>query len=289
MLIVADDRAVVEADLAAGRLLCPRCRAGVLGGWGCSRLRRLRTREGERRLRPRRGRCRESACGATHVLLPDVCLAGRQTAVEVIGEALLAVEGYRPVAERLGVPAETVREFLIILEPEAAGSFGQGGCGSGLRTVELSPAIRPVAMWVAVVAFQRFVEPERGDATRWPAFCSAAAGANARQCRASVRSGEGSKRVTLRRPRSAQGARPTNRRLLQWPRPLMGGRKRKRRTEERWQLENRARRDARTPRPRSAHQSRAPSLRSRALACPHDAAGLVARFKSGVEDLSRPD
>jgi transposase-like protein len=45
------------------------------------------------------------------VLLPDVCLAGRQTAVEVIGEALLAVEGYRPVAERLGVPAETVRDW----------------------------------------------------------------------------------------------------------------------------------------------------------------------------------
>ena len=109
VLIVADDRVVVEADLAAGRLLCPRCRAGVLGGWGCARLRWLRTREGERRLRPRRGRCRESACGATHVLLPDVCLAGRQTTVEVIGEALLSVEGYRGVAERLGVPAETVR------------------------------------------------------------------------------------------------------------------------------------------------------------------------------------
>jgi transposase-like protein len=45
------------------------------------------------------------------VLLPDVCLAGRQTEVEVIGEALLSVEGYRPVAERLGVPAETVRDW----------------------------------------------------------------------------------------------------------------------------------------------------------------------------------
>ncbi len=39
VLIVSDDRAVVEADLAAGRLLCPRWRSGVLGGWGCSRLR----------------------------------------------------------------------------------------------------------------------------------------------------------------------------------------------------------------------------------------------------------
>lgn len=113
VLIVADARAVVEADLAAGRLLCPRCRAGVLGGWGCARLRRLRTREGERRLRPRRGRCRGQACLATHVLLPDVCLAGRKDTVEVIGEALLVGEGYRRVAERLGVPAETVRDWRL--------------------------------------------------------------------------------------------------------------------------------------------------------------------------------
>ena len=33
MVIVADDRAVVEADLAGGRLSCPCCRVGVLGGW----------------------------------------------------------------------------------------------------------------------------------------------------------------------------------------------------------------------------------------------------------------
>lgn len=111
MLIVSDDRAVVEADLAAGRLLCPRCRVGVLGGWGCARLRVLRTRDGKRRLRPRRGRCRVRACLATHVLLPDVFLARRKDAVEVIGDALLAGEGYRRVAERLGVPAETVRDW----------------------------------------------------------------------------------------------------------------------------------------------------------------------------------
>jgi hypothetical protein len=49
------------------------------------------------------------------VLLPDVCLAGRKDAVEVIGEALLysAREGYRRVAERLGVPAETVRDWRV--------------------------------------------------------------------------------------------------------------------------------------------------------------------------------
>lgn len=60
-------------------------------------------REAERRLRPRRGRCRELACPATHVPLPDVFLARRLDAVEVIGEALLAGdEGSRRVAERPG-------------------------------------------------------------------------------------------------------------------------------------------------------------------------------------------
>jgi Domain of unknown function (DUF6431) len=113
VLIVSDDRAAVEADLAACRLLCPRCGAGVLGGWGCSRLREVRTSLGVRRLRPRRGRCRDRSCRATHVLLPDVCLARRRYVVEVIGEALLSAgrEGYRRCGERLGVPGETVRDW----------------------------------------------------------------------------------------------------------------------------------------------------------------------------------
>jgi hypothetical protein len=113
VLIVADDRAVVEADLALGRLLCPRCGVGVLGGWGCARLRRVRVRGGVRWLRPRRGRCRDRACGATHVLLPEVCLARRCYVAELIGEALLSLgrEGYRRVAERLDVPGETVRDW----------------------------------------------------------------------------------------------------------------------------------------------------------------------------------
>ena len=114
MLIVADDRAGLEADIAAGRLVCPRCGLGVLGGWGCARRRPVRTLEGMRWLRPRRGRCREVACGATHVLLPDVCLLRRCDAVEVIGAAVLAATGagYRRVAEQLGRPAETVRDWL---------------------------------------------------------------------------------------------------------------------------------------------------------------------------------
>lgn len=115
MLIVADDRAGLEADIAAGRLMCPRCGRGVLGGWGCARRRPVRTLDGVRWLRPRRGRCQEAACAATHVLLPNVCLLRRCDAVEVIGAAVLLAAsgaGYRQVAEHLGRPAETVREWL---------------------------------------------------------------------------------------------------------------------------------------------------------------------------------
>jgi hypothetical protein len=121
VLIVSGDRGVVEADLAAGRLVCPRCLAGVLGGWGCSRLREVRTGSGLRRLRPRRGRCRERSCRATHVLLPDVCLARRRYVAEVIGAALLSIpfptanwqqdelvlaEGGRAPSNVLGLPQE---------------------------------------------------------------------------------------------------------------------------------------------------------------------------------------
>ena len=112
MLIVADDRAVVETDLAAGRLLCPRCGVGVLGGWGCARLRVVRTRAGVRRLRPRRARCR--GCGGTHVLLPDMAFSRRRDEVSVIGAAI--GEGRRRGTSadrgRLGVHADTVRGWL---------------------------------------------------------------------------------------------------------------------------------------------------------------------------------
>jgi hypothetical protein len=49
------------------------------------------------------------------VLLPDLVLLRRQDEVAVIGaaiEAHVAGEGHRPIAERLGVPAGTVRGWL---------------------------------------------------------------------------------------------------------------------------------------------------------------------------------
>ncbi len=111
-MIVCAEQARVEAELVDGLLACPSCRE-VLGPWGHGRERVLRRSSGDWRWRPRRARCR--GCAGTHVLLPDLCLLRRQDEVAVIGEAIeahVAGEGHRPIAERLGVPAGTVRGWL---------------------------------------------------------------------------------------------------------------------------------------------------------------------------------
>jgi hypothetical protein len=112
MLMVCAEQALVEAELVGGLLGCPSCR-DVLGPWGHARARVLRCRAGERWVRPRRARCR--GCAGTHVLLPEVALLRRQDEVSVIGaaiEANVAGEGYRRVALRVGVHADTVRGWL---------------------------------------------------------------------------------------------------------------------------------------------------------------------------------
>lgn len=112
MLIVCAEQARVEDELAGGVLLCPSCR-GRLGPWGHARRRVVRCAAGDRSLRPRRARCR--GCAGTHVLLPDLCLLRRRDEVSVVGraiEARVAGLGHRPIAERLGVPKDTVRGWL---------------------------------------------------------------------------------------------------------------------------------------------------------------------------------
>jgi Domain of unknown function (DUF6431)/Homeodomain-like domain len=112
MLIVCAEQARVEAELVGGALSCPSCR-GVLGPWGHARRRVLRCASADRLLRPRRARCR--GCAGTHVLLADVALVRRQDEVSVIGQAIeasVAGVGHRPIAERLGVPKDTVRGWL---------------------------------------------------------------------------------------------------------------------------------------------------------------------------------
>jgi hypothetical protein len=126
MLIVFADPGRVEAVLLAGGLGCPVCGA-ALGPWGHARERVLRCRGGDRRLLPRRARCR--GCLGTHVLLPDIAFLRRRDEVGVIGAAVaahVAGVGYRRIAGRLGVPADTVRGWLsrfgqrcaVLLDPE---------------------------------------------------------------------------------------------------------------------------------------------------------------------------
>lgn len=112
MLTVSADGDEVERRLAAGVLACPGC-GGVLAGWGRARERRIRGRDQESRVCPRRARCR--GCGRTHVLLPVTCLVRRADETAVIGAALeakAAGAGHRVIAGLLGRPPSTVRGWL---------------------------------------------------------------------------------------------------------------------------------------------------------------------------------
>lgn len=112
MLIVENNPAKVEADLAAGRVTCPCC-GGVLAPWSFARRRHVRCDGGLLALRPRRGRCQ--GCTKTHVLLPDVLICRRVDTVAVIGRALVAAArgtGCRGAAVVVGRPFSTVRGWL---------------------------------------------------------------------------------------------------------------------------------------------------------------------------------
>lgn len=114
MISVNPDAAIVEEQLTGGELFCPDC-GGSLNPWGHARervVRRLRSLS--ERIRPRRSCC--GRCGRTHVLLPCWMLARRADSVEVIWEALSAKTeeglGFRPIAAKLGVAADTARGWL---------------------------------------------------------------------------------------------------------------------------------------------------------------------------------
>ena len=118
-MIIVRDEEQVETSLATGELMCPAC-GGRLRRHGWTRERSVRTRSGQRRLRPARVRCAASDCGRTQVLLPAWCVPGRSADAETIGSALTAAAtgvGHRRIAARLGLPADTVRGWL-----RAAGS-----------------------------------------------------------------------------------------------------------------------------------------------------------------------
>jgi hypothetical protein len=114
MLLFADLSAA-DQSLASGALKCPHvgCR-GQLGPWGWARRRTVRVTPGAgEHYTPRRGRCR--GCGRTQVLASTRTFPHHPDTATTVGTALLAaIEGlgHRRVAERVGLPATTVRGWL---------------------------------------------------------------------------------------------------------------------------------------------------------------------------------
>lgn len=114
-MLLCLDRTLATNDLTAGQLACPSTGCdGQLGPWGHARRRWVRIAPGHREShQPRRARCR--SCRRTHVLAWVRSHPRRADAVETVGAALLAsVTGLsdRAVADRLGLPATTVRDWL---------------------------------------------------------------------------------------------------------------------------------------------------------------------------------
>ncbi len=95
------------------------------------------------RLWIRRGRC--SRCRRSHALLPDFLLERRLDEVEVIGHALaLGIAGgfgMRSVADRLGIPMTTAREWrrrFQLRAPALAAALVEWRC-SWIRPLYCSP------------------------------------------------------------------------------------------------------------------------------------------------------
>jgi hypothetical protein len=110
-VILVRDQA--QADLGGPELTCPHC-PGQLRRWGFARTRSLRSSGGGRVwLRPRRVRC--ASCRVTHVLLPALAPPHRAYTIDLVGQALLASacgQGHRTIGADLGVPADTVRDWI---------------------------------------------------------------------------------------------------------------------------------------------------------------------------------
>lgn len=114
-MLLTHDPAATAASAAAGTLGCgvDGC-DGRLGPWGHARPRRLRLGGGRYETHtPRRVRCR--VCRRTHVVVSTHSYPRRPDSVEAVAAALLAAVdglGHRRIAERVGLPATTVRGWL---------------------------------------------------------------------------------------------------------------------------------------------------------------------------------
>jgi sigma-70-like protein len=114
-MLLTHDPAATAASAEAGTLECrvEGCN-GRLGPWGHARPRRLRLGGGRYETHtPRRVRCR--ACRGTHVIVSTRSYPRRPDSVGTVGVVLLAAAGglgHRRIAERVGLPATTVRGWL---------------------------------------------------------------------------------------------------------------------------------------------------------------------------------
>jgi hypothetical protein len=114
-MLLFTDPSSINTELLGGTLDCPRsgC-AGTLRPWGWARPRQIRVSPQRHiSVRPRRGRC--GACSRTQVLASWITYPRRVDTVETVGAALTAAAtglGHRRVAERLGLPATTVRDWI---------------------------------------------------------------------------------------------------------------------------------------------------------------------------------
>ena len=193
VLTVAGTGWVVEVDLVEGRLSCPGC-GGRLTGWGHARVRQVRSGSGWWWVRPRRARCR-GRCGATHVLLPVVCLLRRMYSAEIIMSALLVRAaggaGWRVVAALAGVPGTTARDWLrrfASRAEEVRVFFTRAAVVTGIDLPAAAPTGSPVGDAVAAVGLlvagvrQRFTGRGAGwvgavvspvSVTAWQVACAA--------------------------------------------------------------------------------------------------------------------
>lgn len=184
-LLVVVDPALAATRLAAGRLSCPGC-SSPLAPWGRARRRTVRGLDGTAvTVQPQRACC--TGCRATHVLLPATVLAHRSDTSDVIGAALLhnaLGAGHRTIADRLGLPGETVRGWLRRAAHQAEGwrraamsVLYQYDPSHGPVTPRRSPTADMVeALALVAAAARRRLGPGRVGGTPWEFVAAFTAG-----------------------------------------------------------------------------------------------------------------
>jgi len=178
-VIIVRDEELAQQALTAGTLACPHAGCeGMVYRDGHARTRRVRTRAGERELRPQRVACRR--CGRVNVVLPAWCVPGHSDDAETIGAALLAAargHGHRRIAARLHRPATTVRGWLRAVRGQAQALRGRAHVRE--YQLETDPHFRPLlpagtplgdaltSLAAAALAARRFIGVDRYHTSVW--------------------------------------------------------------------------------------------------------------------------